>query len=249
MWIKRIDSKAAGASAEQEYRRRTRKFWRENRGALAYLCLMPVVAVASMFVFDPGPWMSFGFGVLAGVCGFAGAVALTISPPSAERWKIGAEGERSSAAQLEKLRALGWSVVHDRKLKRANVDHVLVGPGGVFAIDSKNWSAAARVKDGVVMCGDHAKPEVARHARGTAAAINSVIKSSTPRNVWVEAVIVFWGEFPQNYIHEDKVTFVAGETLTAWLYSREMVLKSDQIAEITRAIEGMPDGVELGGFG
>lgn len=221
-------------------------WWWEIRGGLAYFVVVPIVAIVAMLLFHPEPWMGFLLGTVAGICGFSALVLFTIPPASAANWRLGVEGERSSAAQLEKLRELGWTAVHDRKLERANVDHVLVGPGGVFAIDSKRWTSVVTVEDGTVKREGVDQPCLSSSARRNAAAINSVIKQSTPSNVWVEAVVVFWGEFPQNFIHEDRVTYVAGETLTAWLYSRETVLKPKQIEEIASAIEHMPDGIELG---
>lgn len=56
---------------------------------------------------------------------------------------IGAEGERSAARDLEELKASGWHVFHDVTPRRDaawNIDHVLIGPGGVYAIETKNWN-------------------------------------------------------------------------------------------------------------
>lgn len=60
----------------------------------------------------------------------------------AEAWEKGAEGERRVA---EKLRDLPpeFVVFHDLRLpapSKANVDHVVVGPNGIVAIDTKNYS-------------------------------------------------------------------------------------------------------------
>jgi hypothetical protein len=39
---------------------------------------------------------------------------------------------------LEELAASGWYVIHDVSLGRGNVDHVVVGPGGLFTIETKS---------------------------------------------------------------------------------------------------------------
>lgn len=72
---------------------------------------------------------------------------------AAERWERGAQGEEATAAALRALPQDEWTVFHDvtwpgRKL--ANIDHVVVGPGGVFVIDSKNWTGRIEVRDGVL---------------------------------------------------------------------------------------------------
>ena len=57
-------------------------------------------------------------------------------------------GERRVAAALADLRE-AWTVLHDRLLRPgqsdANLDHVVVGPGGLFLVDAKN--RAGRVID------------------------------------------------------------------------------------------------------
>ena len=72
---------------------------------------------------------------------------------SASLWERGAEGEEAVAAALAELPAGTWTVFHDVKWpgrRYANLDHIVVGPPGVFVIDSKNWSGRVAVKDGVL---------------------------------------------------------------------------------------------------
>jgi hypothetical protein len=72
---------------------------------------------------------------------------------SATLWQRGAEGEEATANALAQLPSGTWTVFHDVKWpgrRYANVDHIVVGPPGVFVIDSKNWSGQVAVKDGVL---------------------------------------------------------------------------------------------------
>jgi hypothetical protein len=56
-------------------------------------------------------------------------------------WRLGAAGERRTARLLDPLERQGWAVLHDLAIpgSRANLDHLVVGPGGVFVIDSKHY--------------------------------------------------------------------------------------------------------------
>jgi hypothetical protein len=56
-------------------------------------------------------------------------------------WRRGARGERRTARHLHKLVRQGWTVLHDVAVpgSRANGDHLLIGPPGVFLVDSKAW--------------------------------------------------------------------------------------------------------------
>jgi hypothetical protein len=71
----------------------------------------------------------------------------------ADRYERGSLGEARTARALDALPSPQWTVLHDvawpgRSL--ANIDHVAVGPQGVFVIDSKNWSGAVTLRDGTL---------------------------------------------------------------------------------------------------
>ena len=61
-------------------------------------------------------------------------------------WKVGAEGEARVAEVL--AQAPGVEVLHDRRIpgSRANIDHIAVGPGGVFVIDAKKYKEGSLVE-------------------------------------------------------------------------------------------------------
>lgn len=51
--------------------------------------------------------------------------------------KTGLEGELATAQLLSPMLAEGWKLFHDLPGRRGNIDHVLVGPNGVYAIETK----------------------------------------------------------------------------------------------------------------
>jgi hypothetical protein len=71
----------------------------------------------------------------------------------ARTWQRGADGERHTARLLERLTGDGFVVFHDLAVpdSPANVDHLVIGPSGVFVIDSKQWSGSVHQgADGLV---------------------------------------------------------------------------------------------------
>ncbi|WP_068825479.1 nuclease-related domain-containing protein [Pseudomonas sp. BMS12] len=60
--------------------------------------------------------------------------------------KRGLEGELATAQLLTPLLAEGWQLFHDLPMKRSNIDHVLVGPTGVYAIETKYRSKRLSLK-------------------------------------------------------------------------------------------------------
>jgi hypothetical protein len=59
----------------------------------------------------------------------------------ASAFAAGAEGERIVAEALAPLSAAGYILLHDRAAgPRANLDHLVVGPSGVWLVNAKHWS-------------------------------------------------------------------------------------------------------------
>jgi hypothetical protein len=87
-------------------------------------------------------WLGLRSWALVGVEAVViGAMALADRrvEPIFSRWLQGAVGEEEVGALLEKLREEGWQAIHDVVVgERGNVDHILVGPGGIFTIETKS---------------------------------------------------------------------------------------------------------------
>jgi Nuclease-related domain len=65
--------------------------------------------------------------------------------PLVERRDRGATGEEHVGGLLEELSESGWRVIHDASLGRGNVDHILIGPPGVFTVETKSHPGPVRV--------------------------------------------------------------------------------------------------------
>src|SRR5205085_10123178 len=65
--------------------------------------------------------------------------------PLVERRDRGAQGEEHVGGLLEELSDWGWRVIHDATLGRGNVDHILIGPAGVFTVETKSHPGPVRV--------------------------------------------------------------------------------------------------------
>lgn len=125
------------------------------RGVARRRRLVQVVALASGAAgasFAPGlEWRGAALG--------ASLVASWMVRPDRdpERWLRGAAGEEATAALLAELPGRRWIVFHDRAVpgSAANLDHVVVGPTGVWVIDTKSYRAPLRAGWRSVRVGDH----------------------------------------------------------------------------------------------
>lgn len=110
-------------------------------GVLAALMVVPLTVSASLYL-GASPVLALAV---------AGVAFLALSSLSASRlvksWKrrqalyLGWFGERVVAEKLAPLRFSGWHVFHDvpfvRNGKPFNIDHVVVGEGGLFVLETK----------------------------------------------------------------------------------------------------------------
>jgi len=124
------------------------------------------------------------------------------SPPHhIERWRTGADGERRTARALRPLLHEGWVVLNDIPRRFGNIDHVLIGPPGVFLLETKNLSGSVSVANDMVDVRWLEDPDdgyvndtIGRRARAAAAELSRALG---PRGPWVQAVVVLWARFEQ----------------------------------------------------
>ena len=65
--------------------------------------------------------------------------------PLVERRDRGALAEEQVGGLLDRLPRDGWRVIHDASLGRGNVDHIVIGPPGVFTVETKSHPGPVRV--------------------------------------------------------------------------------------------------------
>lgn len=112
----------------------------------------------------------------------------------AELFEKGAAGERAVGALLDSLPP-EWTVLHDVRWpgrERANVDHVLIGPTGIYVIDSKNWSGQITLHRGVLRQNGYNRSKAVAGAIEAAAAISSLVPTLDAR--MFTPVICFAGD-------------------------------------------------------
>jgi hypothetical protein len=165
-------------------------------------------------------------------------------PVHIERWRTGALGERRTERVLRPLQRVGWSISHDLDLPGAgNIDHLAVGPAGVFVLDSKAWSGVVTVDQDGATITPRDNPDAAWLARGqhraaarTAARTTRVLAAAARITVpAARSVVVVWGTFPQRVAASGGVTYVAGEHLHDWLLGQRHCLKRTELAALSSA--------------
>lgn len=122
-------------------------------------------------------------------------------------WLAQVPAERLVALALRGMEPEGWTAVHDvhwpgRPL--ANIDHVVVGPGGVVVVHTESWAGELTVADGEVRVGDDVRTGQVARASEAAAAVTALL---APRHRTAVRAVLCLGD------RADAAVAVAGATL------------------------------------
>lgn len=139
-------------------------------------------------------WLYFAI-IVTGMC----AIGYLRLIPRARRLIRGERGELRVAEVLDDLRKHGYRPIHDVVRDGFNVDHVVVGPAGVFAIETKFRSGTGEITfrngEGLFVGGFPEENDSLTQARGNAAEVNRLIKENCRIDEWVWPVVVFVGDW------------------------------------------------------
>jgi hypothetical protein len=146
-------------------------------------------------------------------------------------WRRGAAGERRTARLLAPLKRRGWAVLHDLAIpgSAANIDHLVIGPGGVVAIDSKQYRGRLRVdRDGMVWHGRHLLVSALRTTLWEADQADEVLGIA---DLQVAAVVAVHGtSVPWGALRAEGATVVPARRLPDLLQALPPVLGPERVA-------------------
>ena len=153
----------------------------------------------------------------------------------AEQWEKGADGESATAAALANL-GPEWTCWHDLHWpgrRFANIDHLTIGPAGIFVIDSKNWSGTLTAKQNVLRQGGYRRETAVAACADSALAVGELIPRYLDR-VW--PVLCFTREEPVHGWARD-VMLCSTATVVARLTGRPTVLDAGEIADAVLTLQ------------
>ena len=106
-------------------------------------------------------------------------------------WGEGARGEFRVGEELEKLHKEGFHVFHDWHPEgRGNVDHFIIGPQGVFAIETKAWAGEITCENGKLLVnGRPPDKDPVVQVKGEAADVSRLIEASRGLQIWVHPIL------------------------------------------------------------
>lgn len=210
-----------------------------------------VVVIATLAASIKWPNLGWTCGFMAGIAVAMALLARQIPPSYVENYLLGAFGEQRTGAELARLLDHSWVVITDalsaylknNDIKHANFDHIVVGPPGVFIVDSKNLYGVAETR------GDHLRvtnpdgksvnygDRLASSIRGQATDVNKLVRERTGKSVWVAGVIALWAEYPQKSAEGKRMHYVHGESLVEWMLQQRGRLSHAEVVDIAECLQ------------
>jgi hypothetical protein len=201
-----------------------------------------------------GIWLNWRLGVTA-----AAIVAIidtlyqskAMSPIPAQALAAGAQ--RRTRRALSGLRRAGYVTLNSRAIPGSDqvIDHLVIGPAGVFAIDSERWDKRLPVRttgggpksSGVLYHGPYSQADRLAHARWEASQASHLIGAKVAHPVTVRPTMVIYGpDISWDVATLRGVDVLGGNGIAKFIkkqgrMARDARLTDEEIHSITEAAE------------
>jgi len=202
-------------------------------------------------------WPIFLCCVALGACGasivlgkhpawFAGAFALCVVMTAlfwskgvrrVESYFKGARGEERVAAILDTLPGT-WHVFHDFVAGGYHVDHVLVGPTGIYAVETKNWRGRVTVEKGeMIVDGRLADRSPLLQTQRQADAVKVALKNAGQECEVSPVLCLASDTFAERLQSVGGTTVLNASSLVAWVQDGPGRCSASEIARLSQLME------------
>ena len=111
-------------------------------------------------------------------------------------WQRGYEGERVVGELLESSLPDTFHVFNDVHFpgRTANIDHIVIGPSGIFVLDTKNWRGTVSLSDDgktLFINGEPDKNNTVNVALSAALDVRDKLRTLTNKDYFVKSILVF----------------------------------------------------------
>ena len=110
-----------------------------------------------------------------------------------DNWLSGYFGEKMVAALLDMLPE-SFQILHDITVashgKKSNIDHVVVGPTGIWVIETKNWRGRFEQRGGDLFCNGVQRTSAVDQAVARATTVRHALDAAGCGVGWINVVVV-----------------------------------------------------------
>ncbi|HEX2315815.1 MAG TPA: nuclease-related domain-containing protein [Thermomonospora sp.] len=163
-------------------------------------------------------------------------------------WQKSSAAERRTERQLRSLAKNGYRILHARAVPRddegvsdGKIDHLVVGPSGVYAIDSEKWDRRLPVRTlshRKLFHGPFNKKDRLDEARWEAKQASKMLTQQVGFEVPVQPSVAIYGpSIPWKVMRVRDVDVYAGNRARAYLRRRPKILTETDVQRIYQAAE------------
>jgi hypothetical protein len=167
---------------------------------------------------------------------------------SVTAWQKSSAAERRTEKQLRSLQRNGYLVLHARAVPRddegvsdGRIDHLVIGPSGVYAIDSEKWDKRLPVRTMShlkLFHGPFNKKDRLDEARWEAQMASNILGERVGYDVPVQPSVAIYGpSIPWKVMRVRDVDVYAGNRARAYLRRRPKILDEGEVRSIFQAAE------------
>ena len=159
----------------------------------------------------------------------------------AKAWRRGSEGERVVAGILANELPDTYQVFNDVHFpgRVDNIDHLVVGPSGVFVLDTKNWRGIVECsQDGKgLLLNGKPKDNSAKAAKATAWNLHEKLKALLNRDIFIKPVLVF--PMAKVIPHLNTVVDLQQDDYLVKYIAKRKLLSNREVDEIAKALQAL----------
>ena len=148
---------------------------------------------------------------------------------------------------LDQLNRYGWEIWRDLRIPQHGrgvaqgleqgqaIDHLAVGPGGVFAVNAKHLSSPVRVTRNAIFVAE-AKTDYVKSARRTASAVSGYLAELGVRRVDVQPILLFVGAEVDRKQQPKGALVMRGREIIEYLRTEDSRLTPAAQAQVNDAV-------------
>ncbi len=175
----------------------------------------------------------------------AGCVALARRFRYIRHLRLGLDAERATAEELNQLMRHGFHVFHDFPADNFNIDHIVIGPTGVFAVETKSRppllgkgleGATVKQDGGTLRFPTHVDRDSIPQAAAQAHWLEKFLKDSIHKQIRVRAILALPGWGIKREPHDEKVLVLNPLNSTHFFINGPTLLDEQTITDIVKVI-------------
>lgn len=168
--------------------------------------------------------------------------------------RLGLDGELATAEELSQLMFHGYYVFHDLPGDHFNIDHVVIGPAGVFAIETKTRSkpvgkgkqlAMVIFEDSQLKFPDYQESESIQQAKDQSKWLSEFLRKSVGKTVAVKPVLALPGWLVERRERDPSIMVINPKEAVQYVTSNKVVLDDQTIQQINTKLSSASEPLNL----